>query len=84
MDVRALVVGASGNPGATKDIKADILDYHGADDDYIPAVRVRAFAEAVNANAPGRMRLETLGKTSHAESEAAAYAKGDAWRWLLR
>ncbi len=81
---RALVVGASGNPDATKDIKAEILDYHGADDDYIPAVRVKAFAEAVNAKTPGRMKLETLNKTGHAESETAAYSKNDAWKWLFR
>ncbi len=81
---RALVVGASGNPDATKDIKAEILDYHGADDDYIPAVRVKAFAEAVNAKTPGLMKLETLKKTSHAESETAAYSKNDAWKWLFR
>ncbi len=81
---RALVVGASGNPNATKDIRAEILDYHGADDDYIPAVRVKAFAEAVNAKTPGRMRLETLDKTGHAESETAAYSKNDAWKWLFR
>ena len=81
---RALVVGASGNPDATKDIKAEILDYHGADDDYIPAVRVKAFAEAVNAKTPGRMKLETLNKTGHAESEKAAYSKPDTWKWLFR
>ena len=81
---RALVVGASGNPEATKDIKAEILDYHGADDDYIPAVRVKAFAEAVNAKTPGLMKLETLNKTGHAESETAAYSKNDAWKWLFR
>jgi len=81
---RALVVGASGNPDATKDIKAEILDYHGADDDYIPAVRVKAFAEAVNAKTPGLMKLETLNKTGHAESETVAYSKNDAWKWLLR
>ena len=81
---RALVVGASGNPDAVKDIKAEILDYHGADDDYIPAVRVKAFAEAVNAKKPGRMRIETLSKTTHAESENAAYSKKDAWKWLFR
>ena len=81
---RALVVGASGNPEATKDIKAEILDYHGADDDYIPAVRVKAFAEAVNAQKSGRMKVETLKKTGHAESESAAYSKNDAWKWLFR
>lgn len=81
---RALVVGASGNPDATKDIKAEILAYHGADDDYIPAVRIKAFAEAVNAKTPGRMRLETLDKTGHAESETAAYSKNDAWKWMFR
>ena len=81
---RALVVGASGNPDATEDIRAEILDYHGADDDYIPAVRVKAFADAVNAKKPGRMKVETLNKTGHAESEAAAYAKNDAWKWLFR
>ena len=74
---RALVVGASGNPDATKDIKAETLNYHGADDDYIPAVRVKAFAEAVNAKTPGRMKLETLNTTGHAESEIAAYSKND-------
>ena len=81
---RALVVGASGNPDATKDIKAEILDYHGADDDYIPAVRVKAFAEAVNAKTPGRMKLETLNKTGYVESETAAYSKNDGWKWLFR
>ena len=81
---RALVVGASGNPDATEDIRAEILDYHGADDDYIPAVRVKAFAEAVNARKPDLMKVETLPKTDHAESEAAAYAKKDAWVWLFR
>jgi len=81
---RALVVGASGNPEATKDIKAEILDYHGADDDYIPAVRVKAFAEAVNAQKADRMKVETLKKTGHAESESAAYSKNDAWKWLFR
>lgn len=81
---RALVVGASGNPEATKDIKAEILDYHGADDDYIPAVRVKAFAEAVNAQKSDRMKVETLKKTGHAESESTAYAKSDAWKWLFR
>lgn len=81
---RALVVGASGNPDATEDIRAEILDYHGADDDYIPAVRVKAFAEAVNAKKPGLMKVETLNKTGHAESESAAYAKKDAWEWLFR
>ena len=81
---RALVVGASGNPDATKDIKAEILDYHGTDDDYIPAVRVKAFAEAVNAKTPRLMKLETLNKTGHAESETAAYSKNDAWKCLFR
>lgn len=81
---RALVVGASGNPEATKDVKAEILAYHGADDDYIPAVRVKAFAEAVNAQKSNRMKVETLRKTGHAESESTAYAKNEAWKWLFR
>ena len=81
---RALVVGASGNPEATKDIKAEILAYHGADDDYIPAVRVKAFAEAVNAQKADRMKVETIKKVGHAESESAAYSKNDAWKWLFR
>ena len=81
---RALVVGAAGNTDATKDIKAEILAYHGADDDYIPAIRVKAFAESVNAKVPGRMKIETLNKTGHAESESAAYSKNDAWKWLFR
>ena len=81
---RALVVGASGNPEAVADIKAEILAFHGADDDYIPAARVKAFADAVNAKKPGRMKVETLHKTGHAESESEAYAKRDAWKWLFR
>ena len=82
--VRALVVGASGDPEAVSDIKAEILAYHGADDDYIPAARVKAFADAVNAKKPGRMKVETLKKTGHAESESEAYSKRDAWMWLFR
>ncbi len=81
---RALVVAASGNSDATENIRAEILDYHGAADDYIPIVRIKAFAAAVNARKPDLMKLETLPKTGHAESEAAAYAKIDAWKWLFR
>ena len=81
---RVLVVGASGDPEAVSDIKAEILAYHGADDDYIPAARVKAFADAVNAKKPGRMTVETLKKTGHAESESEAYSKRDAWKWLFR
>lgn len=81
---RALVVGASGNPTATKDIKAEILDYHGSDDDYIPVVRVKAFADAVSARHPGLMKVEILSEVGHADSESAAYAKAEPWKWLFR
>jgi hypothetical protein len=81
---RVLVVGASGNPTATKDIKVEIFDYHGSDDDYIPVVRVKAFADAVNASHPGLMNVEILSKVGHADSESVAYAKADPWKWLLR
>ncbi len=30
------------------------------------------------------MKVETLPKTDHAESEAVAYAKKDAWVWLFK
>ena len=30
------------------------------------------------------MKLETLNKTGHAESETVAYSKNDAWKWLFR
>lgn len=30
------------------------------------------------------MKIETLNKTGHIESEAAAYSKNDAWKWLFR
>ena len=30
------------------------------------------------------MKVETLPKTGHAESAAAAYGKVDAWKWLFR
>ncbi len=80
---RALVVGASGDSEAVSDIKADILAYHGADDENIPIARVKALAEAVNAKKPGRMQVETLKKTGQAESESEAYSKKAAWKWLF-
>ena len=30
------------------------------------------------------MKVETLKKTGHAESEGEAYSKRDAWKWLFR
>ena len=81
---RALVVGASGDAGAVADVRAEVLSYHGADDDLIPVTRVKAYAEALCAKRPGAMKVEVLPKTGHAESEEAAYAKQDAWKWLFR
>ena len=81
---RALVVGASGKTDAVADVKAEVLSYHGEDDDLIPVARVKAYAEALCAKRPNAMRIEVLPKTGHAESEKAAYAKQDAWKWLLR
>ena len=56
----------------------------GEDDDLIPVARVKAYADALCAKRPKAMRVEVLPKTGHAESEKAAYAKQDAWKWLLR
>ena len=81
---RALVVGASGDAGAVADVRAEVLSYHGADDDLIPVTRVKAYAEALCAKRPGAMKVEVLPKTGHAESEEAAYAKQEAWKWLFR
>lgn len=81
---RALVVGASGKTDAVADVKAEVLSYHGEDDDLIPVARVKAYADALCAKRPKAMRVEVLPKTGHAESEKAAYAKQDAWKWLLR
>ncbi len=81
---RALVVGASGKTDAVADVKAEILAYHGEDDDLIPLARVKAYAEALCAKRSGAMKLEILPKTGHADSEKAAYAKREAWDWLLR
>ena len=81
---RALVVGASGKTDAVADVKAEVLSCHGEDDDLIPIARVKAYAEALCAKRPNAMRIEVLPKTGHAESEKAAYAKQDAWKWLLR
>ena len=81
---RALVVGASGRSDAVTDVKAEVLSYHGEDDDLIPIARVKAYAEALCAKRPKAMKVEVLPKTGHAESERTAYAKQDAWKWLLR
>ena len=81
---RALVVGASGEAGAVADVRAEVLSYHGADDDLIPVTRVKAYAEALCAKRPGAMKVEVLPKIGHAESEEAAYAKQEAWKWLFR
>ena len=81
---RALVVGASGKTDAVADVKAEVLSCHGEDDDLIPIARVKAYAEALCAKRPNAMRIEVLPKTGHVESEKAAYAKQDAWKWLLR
>ena len=69
---------------AVADVKAEVLSCHGEDDDLIPIARVKAYAEALCAKRPKAMRIEVLPKTGHAESEIAAYAKQDAWKWLLR
>jgi len=81
---RALIVGASGDPSAIADVRAEVMSIHGADDDLIPIARVRAYAEALNARRRGAMEVKVLAKTGHAESEKAAYEKADAWKWLLR
>ena len=81
---RALVVGASGKTDAVADIKAEVTSYHGEEDDLIPIARVKAYAEALNAQRPGAMKVEAIAKTGHAESEKSAYSKQDAWKWLLR
>jgi len=81
---RALVVGASGKTDAISDVKAEVMSYHGEDDDLIPVARVKAYAEALCEKRPKAMRVEVLPKTGHAESENAAYAKQNAWKWLLR
>jgi len=81
---RALVVGASGRMDAVADVKAEVLSYHGEDDDLIPIARVKAYVEALCSKHPGAMKLEIMPKTGHAESEKSAYSKKDAWKWLLR
>ena len=81
---RALVVGASGKTDAVADVKAEVMSYHGEDDDQVPIARVKEYAEALNAKRPGAMKVEALAKTAHAESEKTAYSKQDAWKWLLR
>ena len=81
---RALVVGASGKTDAIADIKAEVLSYHGENDDLIPIARVKAYAEALCEKRPHAMKVEVLTKTGHAESEKAAYSKPDVWKWLFR
>lgn len=81
---RALVVGASGKTDAISDVKAEVMSYHGEDDDLIAVARVKAYAEALCEKRPKAMRVEVLPKTGHAESEKAAYSKQEAWKWLLR
>ena len=81
---RALVVGASGKTDAIADVKAEVLSYHGENDDLIPIARVKAYAEALCEKRPQAMKVEVLTKTGHAESEKAAYAKPDVWKWLFR
>ena len=81
---RALVVGASGKTDAIADVKAEVLSYHGADDDLIPIARVKAYAEALCEKRPQAMKVEILPKTGHAESEKVAYSKPDVWKWLFR
>ena len=81
---RALVVGASGKMDAIADIKAEVLSYHGENDDLIPIARVKAYAEVLCEKRPQAMKVEVLPKTGHAESEKVAYSKPDVWKWLLR
>ena len=81
---RALVVGASGKTDAIADIKAEVLSYHGENDDLIPIARVKAYAEALCEKRPQAMKVEVLPKTGHAESEKVAYSKPDVWKWLFR
>ena len=81
---RAVVVGASGDPRFADGLKAEILALHGADDDLIPLASVKSLADAALKKAPGKMKLEVLAKTGHAESEKAAYAKPTVWSWLFR
>ena len=81
---RALVVGASGKTDAIADIKAEVLSYHGENDDLIPIARVKAYAEALCEKRPQAMKVEVLPKIGHAESEKVAYSKPDAWKWLFR
>ena len=81
---RALVVGASGKTDAIADVKAEVLSYHGENDDLIPIARVKAYAEALCVKHPGAMKVEVLPKIGHIESEKVAYTKPDAWKWLLR
>ena len=79
-----MVVGASGDPRFADGIKAEIFALHGADDDLIPLARVKSLADGASKKAPGKMKLEVLSKTGHAESEKAAYSKPDTWKWLFR
>lgn len=81
---RAVVVGASGDPRFADGIKTEIFALHGADDDLIPLARVKSLADGASKKAPGKMKLEVLSKTGHAESEKAAYAKPTVWSWLFR
>ena len=81
---RAVVVGASGDPRFADGLKAEIFALHGADDDLIPLASVKSLADAASKKAPGKMKLEVLAKTGHAESEKAAYSKPAVWSWLFR
>ena len=81
---RALVVGASGKTDAIADIKAEVLSYHGENDDLIPIARVKAYAEALCEKRPKAMKVEVLAKVGHSDSEKVAYSKPDVWKWLFR
>ena len=82
--VRAVIVGAAGQPDQADRIVSEVLAFHGSEDAVIASTRARAMIDAINAKHPGRATLTVLKGKDHAHSIESAVSRRETWKWLFK